>query len=121
MTPGLKQFSATHTPLVRAELVQFFVAQRKKASALSPYLAESIKSLEEFTLRAGKGIRALLVILGYQLGGGASNEIYKVAAGIEVFHKHMLNLDDMADRDEVRNGGPTLWKMYEAEFERHGA
>jgi geranylgeranyl diphosphate synthase type I len=116
MTPALKQLMGEHAPLVRAQIVKFFAELKKKVSLQTPHFSESVAILEEFCLRGGKGIRGLLVVLGYLLAGGKDSQIYQVAAGVELFHKHILSLDDIADRDESRNGGPTLWKVYERHF-----
>lgn len=116
MTPRLKSAAVLHTPRVRQEIATFFAQQRKDAKKIGPHLVHSIDVLEEFVMRGGKGIRSLLVILGYRIGGGKNDEVYKVAAGVEVFHKHLLNIDDIADRDERRYNRPTLWNAYEQEF-----
>jgi len=115
MTPQLKAFVAAHTPLVLEEIRNFFTEQ-KTASDLAPHFLHSLENIEEFVLRGGKNVRSLLTILAFRLGGQTDAAIYQAAAGVELFHKHILNIDDMADRDEQRYGGPTLQKKYEQEF-----
>ncbi len=117
---NLKIFSATHTPLVLNELQGFFDAKKKEAKLLTPHLLASMEHIEEFTLRGGKNIRSLLTVLGYRLAGGTDAAIYRAAAGVEMFHKFIMSIDDMADRDEKRYGGPTLWKAYEEHFQKLG-
>jgi geranylgeranyl diphosphate synthase type I len=119
MTPSLKLFMAEHAGLVRQAVTEYFVAQKKRIPQQAPHFCESIETLEEFSLRGGKGIRGMLVVLGYLIGGGeieSNSPIYQVAGGVELFHKHLLSLDDVADRDELRNGGQTLWKTYQTRF-----
>lgn len=116
----LQAFSQIHYPRILEEIRGFFVEAKADSSLRSlPRLLHSIEVIEEFVLRGGKGIRGQLVVLGFLLGGGEVGDlpkVYKVAAGVELYHKYLLNLDDMADRDEKRNGGPTIWKKYENEF-----
>lgn len=114
----MTDYFATHAPAISQEIKDFFAERRRAARELSPNLEQSIDILEDFTLRGGKQIRPMLVLLGYELAGGKINKAaYQVAAAVEIFHKHILNLDDMADRDEMRYNGPTIWKKYEAVFE----
>lgn len=113
----LNDFFVVHTPKVTAAIQQIFAERRLAAQALTPHLVQSIDILEEFTLRGGKRVRSMLVLMAYQLTGKPIDDAaYQVAAAVELFHKHILNLDDMADRDELRNGGPTLWKRYQEIF-----
>lgn len=114
---NLNEYFAAHTPNIIAEMKSFFAERRAAARPLSDELVQSIDVIEEFSLRGGKMVRSSLVLLAYELAGGTlSPAMYQVAAGIELFHKHILNLDDMADRDEVRYGGPTVWKKYQTIF-----
>jgi geranylgeranyl diphosphate synthase, type I len=116
MGSSLQRFSKLHAPQIHQEIVHFFAEKKETVSVQSPHIARSISYLEEFCLRGGKAIRPLLVILAFRLAGGTGEEAYKVAAAVELFHKQLLGLDDVADRDEVRNGGPTLWKKYQDFF-----
>ncbi len=114
----MTDYFAAHASQVSQEIKDFFAERRAAARALSPHLEQSIDILEDFTLRGGKQIRPMLVLLGYELAGGKINHaVYQVAAAVEIFHKHILNLDDMADRDEVRYNGPTIWKKYATVFD----
>ncbi|MBW7955960.1 polyprenyl synthetase family protein [Patescibacteria group bacterium] len=114
----LNEYFALHSPRVTEAIQAFFATRRTAAEKLSPHLVQSIDVLEEFSLRGGKRVRSMLVLMACQLAGGELNDAaYQVAAAVELFHKHILNLDDMADRDELRNGGPTIWKRYQQLFE----
>jgi geranylgeranyl diphosphate synthase, type I len=114
---SLKSYIAEHSVEVRKVLEQFFDEKVREAEVLTPHLVQSMEVLRDFTLRGGKQIRPALVLLATQLAGGKLTPgVYQVAAAVEVFHKHILNLDDMADRDELRYGGPTVWKKYEEIF-----
>lgn len=119
----LSAFIKTHQPPLEKALQNFFATKKKAAQVLSPTLVHSIEVLEDFVLQGGKRIRPMLVLLGFQLAGGKisgdSDPIYQVAAAVELVHKYLLLLDDIADRDELRNGQPTVWQRYQTEFTRN--
>ncbi|VAX35962.1 Geranylgeranyl diphosphate synthase [hydrothermal vent metagenome] len=71
------------------------------------------KSIREFSLRPGKRIRPLLLILSYL---GYTNKkttpsIYNASTCIELLHNFMLIHDDIIDRSDLRRGKPTLHKL----------
>src|SRR3989338_10141692 len=73
------------------------------------------KSIREFTLREGKRIRPLLLILSY-MGYCASDKrihpsIYQASTCIELLHNFMLIHDDIIDRSHLRRGKPTMHKV----------
>src|SRR3989338_11343976 len=75
------------------------------------------KSIREFTLREGKRIRPLLLILSY-MGYCASDKrihpsIYQASTCIELLHNFMLIHDDIIDRSHLRRGKPTMHKVLE--------
>jgi len=119
----LTAFMQRHQGHISASLSELFALKADDAKKLSPTLLHSIEVLEAFALQGGKRIRPMLVIVGYLLAGGqisdsagATLPIYQVAAAIELVHKYLLVLDDIADQDELRNGQPTVWQRYETEF-----
>ena len=74
-------------------------------SGIGPYLEAN----EEFTLRGGKRLRALLVLAGYYLATGRNpRPALSAAAAMEHFQSWMLIHDDIIDHAEERRGGPTL-------------
>jgi geranylgeranyl diphosphate synthase type I len=65
----------------------------------------------EFALRPAKRVRPWLVTMGYALGGGSQpppRGLLRFAAAVELLHTFMLVHDDVADRSDLRRGGPTL-------------
>jgi len=83
-----------------------------KLQLVSPVLYESIR---EFSLRKGKRIRPLLLLLSY-LGyckddKKISAELYNASTCIELLHNFMLIHDDIIDRSNLRRGKPTLHKL----------
>lgn len=57
--------------------------------------------------RGGKRIRGALVMVGYEMAGGANKQmIIKAAQAIEMLHAFFLVIDDIQDCSAVRRGGP---------------
>lgn len=102
---------------VRTALQTYFSHKKAWSSPIHPRLEESFSYLEEYMLRGGKFVRPFLTELGYRLAGGKiSQEMGKVGAAVEIFKNYVLNIDDMADRDTLRHGGPTLEMTYRSVF-----
>ena len=85
-----------------------------KLHLVSPLLFESIR---EFTLRKGKRLRPLLLILTYKGYAPASQKIsrklYNASTCMEFLHNFMLIHDDIIDRSDLRRGKPTMHKILE--------
>ena len=88
------------------------VKREYKLRLVNPILYESIK---EFSLREGKRLRPLLLILSYK--GYSPNRrklpssFYYAATCIELLHNFMLIHDDIIDRSSLRRGKPTLHRI----------
>ena len=88
------------------------IKREYKLHLVNPILFESIK---DFTLREGKRIRPLLLILSYK--GYAphfrklSSSFYNAATCMEFLHNFMLIHDDIIDRSDLRRGKPTLHRL----------
>ncbi|MCL5997010.1 MAG: polyprenyl synthetase family protein [Chloroflexi bacterium] len=61
---------------------------------------------------SGKRIRPMLTLLACQACGGSADDALPAAAAIELLHNFSLIHDDIEDRDELRRGRPTLWKLW---------
>jgi geranylgeranyl diphosphate synthase type I len=61
---------------------------------------------------AGKRVRAALCLLACQAAGGEIESAVPAAVGIELLHSFTLLHDDIADRDEIRRGRPTVWRVW---------
>jgi len=83
-----------------------------KLHLVSPLLFESIR---EFTLREGKRLRPLLLILTYKAYSPSSKKIsrklYNASTCMEFLHNFMLIHDDIIDRSDLRRGKPTMHKV----------
>jgi geranylgeranyl diphosphate synthase type I len=83
-----------------------------KLHLVSPLLFESIR---EFTMREGKRIRPLLLILSYKAYAPVSKKIsrklYNASTCMEFLHNFMLIHDDIIDRSNLRRGKLTMHKV----------
>ena len=101
---------------IDASLASFLNTVKKeyKLHLVSPLLFESIR---EFTLRPGKRIRPLLLVLTYK--GYAprtkriARKLYNASTCMEFLHNFMLIHDDIIDRSGLRRGKPTMHKTLE--------
>ncbi len=95
-------------------LVSFLDTVKKdyKLHLVSPLLFESIR---EFTLRKGKRLRPLLLILTYKgyspLSQKISRKLYNASTCMEFLHNFMLIHDDIIDRSDLRRSKPTMHKI----------
>ncbi|MBF0331707.1 MAG: polyprenyl synthetase family protein [Candidatus Omnitrophica bacterium] len=73
------------------------------------------KSIREFSLREGKRIRPLLLILSYQgylpQGKRTPPSLYHASTCIEFLHNFMLIHDDIIDCSDLRRGKPTMHRL----------
>ena len=61
---------------------------------------------------SGKRLRPVLVLLCCEACGGTAGNALPAAAAIELMHNFSLIHDDIEDRDELRRGRATLWKLW---------
>jgi geranylgeranyl diphosphate synthase type I len=61
---------------------------------------------------SGKRIRPVLTLLACEAAGGTLETALPAAVAIELLHNFSLIHDDIEDRDEIRRGRPTLWKLW---------
>lgn len=99
---------------IDASLASFLNTVKKeyKLHLVSPLLFESIR---EFTLREGKRIRPLLLILTYKgyspKNKNISRKLYNASTCMEFLHNFMLIHDDIIDSSDLRRGHPTMHKI----------
>ncbi|MDK2886270.1 MAG: geranylgeranyl diphosphate synthase, type [Thermosipho sp. (in: thermotogales)] len=106
---NFKEFKNFHLEKINSKIQQIFDEQLSDVDKEFEYLISEAKS---FTLRPGKRIRPLLFILGfeaYKEKSVISNEdLYLIAASLEIMHAFLLIHDDIMDRATLRRGKPTL-------------
>lgn len=102
---------------VRQELQGYFSKKKSWSANIDSTLEDAFGKLEEFMLRGGKFVRPFLMELGFRLSAGHKHPgLAKAGAAVEIFKNYVLNIDDMADRDVLRHGGPTLEATYRTMF-----
>ncbi len=92
-----------------------FLGQVKKEYRLQLVHPILYNSIREFSLRPGKRIRPLLLLLSYlgysPLNKKLSRAVYNASTCIEFLHNFMLIHDDIIDRSNLRRGKPTLHRV----------
>lgn len=63
-------------------------------------------------LNAGKRLRPIFLLLACEAQGGDWRQALPAAAAVEMLHNFSLIHDDIEDRDVLRRGRPTLWKLW---------
>ncbi|MGA7860916.1 MAG: polyprenyl synthetase family protein [Thermoplasmata archaeon] len=97
-------------PRIEQEIARTYSEARQDAG--SEAVADGLGMLEEFTLRGGKRLRALLVLGGYHVATGREpGPALSAAAGLEHFQSWMLIHDDIIDHAEERRGGPSVHRL----------
>ena len=107
---------AAYRPQLEALLRRYYRDEIRRApKRFRPHL----ELLEEYTLRGGKRLRALLVLAGYHLVRGSRPDPgLPAAAALEMFQSWMLIHDDIIDHAEMRRGGPSLHRKVEVRHRR---
>ena len=115
----LNEFMAKYKSLVEKELEKFF--KEKKKENTHKITREVVEVIEEYTLRGGKRIRPILMILAYKMfGGKEEDKIIKAAASLELIQSYFLIHDDIMDESELRRGKKTVHKIYEEKHLKNG-
>jgi geranylgeranyl diphosphate synthase type I len=113
MDTTLAQFSQTYKPQVDEAIAEELERRQLEAKEISLHLVPIVEAMKELSV-GGKRLRALLLILGYQLSGKEVNgEVIRVAAAIELFHLGLMIQDDVMDQDEKRRGVATIHARYD--------
>src|SRR3972149_8710514 len=94
----------------------------EKIRSVSKYPSEIVdlyRKLANFS-KGGKRLRAYLVWLGYQIGGGKDlSKILPISLAFEIAQDFVLIHDDIMDNSDLRRGKPTIHRIYEKKFDMH--
>ena len=110
LLPALKSCAG----VIQNDLSDFFKEKKEEARLVDETLLQLTTILEEQVLRGGKRVRGFLVVVGSSLAKGSGDQdstaanLVRVSSAVELYHSYLCALDDIADRDEMRHGGPTL-------------
>ena len=90
------------------------LAQRvgSSQSALLTEMVQHHLGLRKVRDDRGKRLRANIVLLTCEAFGRRYADAVWAAAAIELVHNFSLVFDDVQDRDELRRGRPTVWKLW---------
>ncbi len=102
-------FVSQYKGQVDQALEKFFIAKMTGRKGIE---REAISKLREFTMRGGKRIRPLFMMLGYSLNSDIDNRIVSASVSLELMQSYLLIHDDIIDQSEVRRGGPTFHRMF---------
>lgn len=112
---GLDELVRFVVEKVNARLKQYFSDLRSEVMAEARLAEPIVDVAEDYTLRGGKRLRALLALIGYWSRNwrtGDLGRIIEVMAAIELLQSYLLIHDDVMDKDELRRGGPTAHVMF---------
>lgn len=97
--------------LVNNNLAEFFKTLHNEVVEEAPKAADLVTISQDYTLRGGKRLRALLVLIGYwskEWNSGDKSVVADIMTAVELLQSYLLIHDDIMDRDELRRGGPTV-------------
>lgn len=111
----LAKFLTEYEPYESAYLAK----KTKSVLKYSKEIVDLYEKLADFS-KGGKRLRAYLVWLGYQLGGGSDlSKILPISLAFEIAQDFVLIHDDIMDNSDLRRGKPTIHRIYETKFDRH--
>ena len=106
---------------IEKELDEFF-NNKKNKDVFSSDVLGAIDILTEYTMRGGKRIRAILMIVGYlACEGNKLYEIIRVSTSLELLQSFFLVHDDIMDEDDLRRGGDTVHAYYNKKYNQRNS
>ncbi len=113
MKNSILDFVGKYKERVDREIERELDRRLQEVKEISPHLIPIIEAMQELSV-GGKRLRAMLVILGYELSGNKVNEeVIKAATVMEIFHLGLLIQDDFMDRDMTRRGVKSMIARYD--------
>ncbi|HRF28805.1 MAG TPA: polyprenyl synthetase family protein [Candidatus Saccharibacteria bacterium] len=86
-------------------------------SVISPQAKWALSTMEEYSLRPGKRVRALLAVATAMHDDTvAERDALKIGCVVELMHDYLLIVDDVMDQSALRRGKPTVHLLYKAEY-----
>lgn len=102
---------------IELRLKTFLDKKIAEAEKISDSSREIMQCIKDFSLRGGKRIRSILIIMAYKsLGGKNENAIIDIAVSAELMQSFLLIHDDIIDDDDLRRGGPTMHRIYTEKY-----
>jgi len=111
------ELTKKHKEKIDNELNVFLDKQISELETKDSFINYCYELIREYTLRGGKRLRPLAVVLSYMASGGKDEKkIYLPAIAVELHHTYSLILDDIMDEDELRRHKPTIYKQLKTYF-----
>ncbi len=112
--PRVDPIARPEAVAVLDELVAPAVAAAAPEPGIDPAIWDRVLvgPARELLARPGKGIRARLVELAFELAGGAGDPPPAIRQLVELVHAGSLIVDDVQDGARCRRGGPALHHVY---------
>lgn len=105
---------------IELRLKTFLNEKIAEAEKISDSSREIMQCIKDFSLRGGKRIRSILIIMVYKsLGGKNENAIIDIAVSAELMQSFLLIHDDIIDDDDLRRGGPTMHRIYAEKYKNY--
>lgn len=111
---------------IQTDITKYFNEYQESLSDIpGEWLQIVVRWLHQYCDRSGKALRPLLLVLGAALSRGESIEtvlqdknVHSLMMAVELLHKRLLMADDVADGDEMRQGGPAFHIFVENELKK---
>lgn len=114
-SPVFNQLLSTVKGEVDRELVAIWDAALREHAARGAAVLKPLQAARELCARGGKRLRAALVAVGHQLGGG-DGRVLAACCAVELLQAYFLIHDDWMDGDRLRRGGPAVHAALESQF-----
>lgn len=117
MTDLFKQFSRDMLPALEQEMQKVLkVNKDEKPTAfygmMQYHMGWADAELAPVSVKSGKRIRPLSLLLATEAAGGNWQQAIPAAAAIELLHNFSLIHDDIEDASPTRRGRDTVWKIW---------
>lgn len=120
MNQILMDFVGKYKSQIDQDIAEELEKRLTEVREISPHLIPILQAMKELSV-GGKRLRAMLVILGYQIASEKGedksemdeDQIIKAGVVMELFHLGLLIQDDFMDRDMTRRSVPTLIARYD--------
>ncbi len=98
--------------------VKKIITQHKAVHSFAP---DALATLQQYMENPGKFVRPSLFLYGCSLSSkkNPSKELITLAMSFELLHLYLLIQDDIMDQSDLRRGGPSLHKRYEAYHQKN--
>lgn len=117
---GARELITAERAMVGDRITAFF-DQESRLCLNDPMASELLEAIRDFTMRGGKRVRSVMLILGYMAVGGRDlDSARKAAVSMELVQDMLLIHDDLMDRSPERRGGRSLHEHFRSVHRERG-